>query len=327
MTEVTAASSSSASKNNSFKMGKPSIFSTVIWSDIIICVLLIVVSIFSYPPNFFSGSSLIGNLKVPLSFVWYYGWITALSTGLGALPFIFFKEPSKFWVGVSNAVAGGMCTAASYSLVSEGILFDSAFPPLIELITNINSSASRTIIGFTVGVIFVIVITKVLDKYDSLEVGDISTADYNKMFLIIFVMTLHSLTEGIGIGVSFGGAAGMQFGPFVSLSLALHNVPEGLAVALVLTQRKVNVVRAGLLAVFTSLPQPLFAIPAFLFVERFSFLLPIGLGFAAGAMVYVAIFELLSDSVEDLGLTLTGCVGLASCFLMLSMQHGLKYIL
>ena len=119
----------------------------------------------------------------------------------------------------------------------------------------------------------------------------------------------------------------MQFGPFVSLSLALHNVPEGLAVALILTHRKVNVIRSGLWAVFTSLPQPLTAIPAFLFVEKFSKFLPIGLGFASGAMSYVAIFELLSESLEDLGLLSTACISLVACMTMMAAQHGLKFIL
>jgi len=107
------------------------------------------------------------------------------------------------------------------------------------------SSTSSTLIGFAIGVVFLIATKAILDRFESVEISDISSADLNKMFLIIFVMTLHSLTEGIGIGVSFGGHTGMQFGPFVSLSLALHNVPEGLAVALVLSQRKVNVLRAG----------------------------------------------------------------------------------
>ncbi len=59
-------------------------------------------------------------------------------------------------------------------------------------------------IGFVFGIVFLIVTKKILDRFGEDTVTDINTADINKMFLIIFVMTLHSLTEGIGIGVSFG---------------------------------------------------------------------------------------------------------------------------
>jgi len=143
----------------------------------------------------------------------------------------------------------------------------------------------------------------------------------------------------------------MQLGQFIALSLAVHNIPEGLAIGIVLTTRKVSKVRAGkcyfqsvdrrristqniylyvsifvsvLWAIFTSLPQPIFAIPAYLFVEKFATLLPIGLGFAAGAMSYVALFELLFEAVEDTSVLITGVVGVISCVCMTLLQEAVR---
>ena len=170
--------------------------------------------------------------------------------------------------------------AASYSLAYEGATFTEA--------TGLTVSPTVAVaIGFGSGIAFILVTKQILDQFEGLKT-EIDGASIQKMVLIMFVMTLHSITEGIGIGVSFGGKSGMQLGQFISMSLAVHNVPEGLAVALVMTSRKVSQLRAALWAVFTSLPQPLMAVPAFIFVERFIVMLPSGLGFAAGAMAYVA---------------------------------------
>lgn len=163
-------------------------------------------------------------------------------------------------------------------------------------------------------------------------------AQAKRMLLMVAVMFLHSAAEGIGLGVSFGtqhggtvhaaGGAGdghaHAFGSLISLTLAVHNVPEGLATALVLLPsttsaggagtgtgstshgggsataaagKQMTLLAAALWAVFTSLPQPLLAVPAFLAVQSARALLPIGLGFAAGAMLTVALTDLLPEAL------------------------------
>lgn len=110
-------------------------------------------------------------------------------------------------------------------------------------------------------------------------------------------MTLHSFTEGVGVGVSFGG--GQDLGLFITRAIAVHNIPEGLAISLVLVPRGTSVSRAALWSIFSSLPQPLMAVPAFLFVARFEPLLPVGLGFAGGAMIWLVFSELVPDALEE----------------------------
>ena len=77
-------------------------------------------------------------------------------------------------------------------------------------------------------------------------------------------------------------------------------------------------------AIFTSIPQPIFAVPAYLFVEKFATLLPIGLGFAAGAMSYVALFELLQEAVEETSVLYTGVVGVCSFVVMSKLQDCVR---
>lgn len=112
--------------------------------------------------------------------------------------------------------------------------------------------------------------------------------------LVVGVMTIHSMAEGVGVGVSFG--TGTTFGLLVALAIAVHNIPEGLAISLTLVPRGSSVSRAAALSIFSSLPQPLLAAPSFLFVSAFHSVLPAGLGFAAGAMGWLALTKLAPAS-------------------------------
>jgi zinc transporter ZupT len=224
----------------------------------------------------------------------------------------------EYYIGVSNAIAAGMMMAASYSLFVEGCHFHD---------TNDDSewsSAARTALGCALGLLFILGTKNFLERNDDVKVGTLSGADTKKILLIVFVMTLHSFSEGVGIGVSFGGEHGQQLGVFISASLAVHNIPEGLAVAIVLLPRKVSKATAALWCVVTSLPQPLMAVPSFMFVHTFLPVLPVGLGFAGGAMMWVAIMELLIEAYEDTDLITTGVASSLALGVMMKIQSSIE---
>jgi len=134
-------------------------------------------------------------------------------------------------------------------------------------------------------------------------------------------MFCHSAAEGIAVGVAFSRQLREQFGYFVTLLLAVHNIPEGLAIALVLVPRGVSSPLAALIATLTSVPQPLLALASYVFVDSFRALLPLGLAFAAGAMVYVCCHELLTEACDKLGLRRTMVTTIVS-FISMSLTIG-----
>lgn len=252
------------------------------------------------------------SVKTPtVQHVWFYGWLAAITTGLGALPLLFFSKPSDFWLGASNAVAAGMMLSASYSLVTEGVAleYDGA-----ALYGREVSHTVRVLAGVALGMLFVRCTKTFVEGYEDLRLGDISGLEAAKIFLIISVMTLHSFAEGLGIGVAFCGKGGAHLGAFISASLAVHNVPEGLAVALVLVPRGVPKFQTFAMAIMSSLPQPIIAVPVYLFVEQFIMWESVGLGFAAGAMFWVACFELIADAAQEMSIPM--CSFSLSCSFM-----------
>ena len=210
--------------------------------------------------------------------VFFTALATAVATGLGALPFAFRRGDARRWLGSANAIASGVMLGASASLLLEGL----------------DRSGGRTAVGAVAGAVFVALAYRVVADRQELHLGTLRGADARKALMVVGVMTAHSAAEGIGIGAAFGDTA--TFGLLIATAIAIQNIPEGLAISLVLVPRGTPVRNAAGWSVFSSLPQPLLAVPAFLFVEQFSALLPAALGFAAGAMVWMVGRELLPDA-------------------------------
>lgn len=238
--------------------------------------------------------------------VFVFALITAAATGLGALPFLAVSRMSRAWLGISNALAAGLMTAASLGLIIEGW----------------NVGLLRTGAGAAAGLVFIVLSRRVLSSREELVLGRLRGDDALKALMIVGVMTLHSVTEGVGVGVSFGG--GEALGLFIATAIAVHNVPEGLAISLVLVPRGTSVWKAAGWSVFSSLPQPLLAVPAFLFVESFRPFLPVGLGFAAGAMLWMVAAELLPDALEEARRGVVVPVTLLSAVAMMAFQFWLR---
>jgi ZIP family zinc transporter len=220
-------------------------------------------------------------MSVDTLFVFLAALVTALATGLGALPFLVVRQPPRRWLGLANALASGFMIGASLGLAYEGARYGS----------------ERMVLGAVAGAIFIGLTSRVLGRGRELHFGAIEGADARRALLIVGIMTVHSFTEGAGVGVAFGGSEAL--GVFIAIAIAVHNIPEGLAISLVLVPRGASVSKAAGWSIFSSLPQPLVAVPAFLFVEAFGPFLPVGLGFAAGAMLWVVAWELLPEAFGE----------------------------
>jgi len=232
--------------------------------------------------------------------VFAYGLLTCVTTGLGAVPFLVVKPgPMGIGLAVANAVAAGMMLAASTSMLFEA--HEHSGPLDWQLFA-----------GLAAGALFIRASERLHGGSEEEEEEEgiaalhdalLERKQWRKAMLIFTVMFCHSAAEGIAVGVAFSRQLNHEFGVYISLLLAVHNVPEGLAVALVLVPRGVSATLTAFIAILTSVPQPVLALAAFLFVEVFQGLLPIGLAFSAGAMVYVCLHELLVESMEQLGVT------------------------
>lgn len=229
--------------------------------------------------------------------------ITAIATGLGPIPLALFDHIKRRQLSLFHGAAGGLMLSASHGLLQEGRTFDPAL----------------TLVGMLAGLGLILLADRYVSKQEDVEVADLEGKGARKALVILGAMTAHSFAEGIGVGVSFGGSN--QLGLFITTAIAIHNIPEGIAIGLVLLPRGTPLWKAIGWSIFTSLPQPIMAIPAFLFVMAFKPFLPVGLGLAAGAMIWMVFAELLPDAMKHASAESVATVVVLSFAALLAFQN------
>ena len=241
--------------------------------------------------------ALIENLFI----VFIAGLITDLATGLGVFPFFFVKEFSKKRLVILWGLASGIMLSASFlGLIPEGLSAAQEYPLY-------GSEYFAVGLGLLTGILLVIGAQRLIDEVE-LDPGTFEEADFKKMVLILGILTVHSFPEGIAIGVSFAelglGGSGLWLGiPAIAITMtiaiSIHNIPEGVAIAIPFKANGVSNWKTVGAAVFSSVPQPIGAVIAYYFVTQAQQVLPIGYGFAAGAMIYLVLTEFVEEAFEE----------------------------
>jgi len=221
------------------------------------------------------------------------GIIASFACGLGALPLAIKQLDLQKHTGIAYAAAGGLMFAASvYNLILPGLTLSSAHIQLAD--------ALPVIVGILLGAGFL----SITDNYLSPE--RLEQANWkrfgNKAQLLIFIaMSVHSIPEGVAVGVGYSSEAvySNNLGNYIALAIAIHNIPEGLAVAVPMRAAGASIWACFWAAVLTSLPQPIAAVPAAYLSWVFQPIMPILMGFAAGAMIFLVILELIPEALHE----------------------------
>ncbi len=217
--------------------------------------------------------------------VWRVFWValmTDLATGLGALPFAFVRRLSLPWQGMMTSGAAGMMLSASvFTLAGEGLRTGALWQVMVGLL------AGAAFFSWTARLV----------HGREWTIGTLNPAESRQGIMVIVAMFVHSIPEGIAVGVGYATGE-LGFGLLLATAIAVHNIPEGIAVSMPLRARGISVSKCAGYAILTSVPQPIAAVPAYMLVSVFRPLLPLGLGFAGGAMIFLVAFELLPESLE-----------------------------
>ncbi|EJL43024.1 ZIP family metal transporter [Brevibacillus agri] len=210
-------------------------------------------------------------------------FLSAMATGVGALPILFFRTVTHRWRDILLAfTAGIMVAAATFSLIPQAMS---------------NAPFMIVCLGVLTGTLFLTVLESVIPHID-LEHTRVNIAMDSQALLILMAITLHNIPEGLSVGVSYSSEQ-PELGGLIAFAIGLQNAPEGFLVALFLINQKVSRLKAFFLATMTGAVEIASAICGYYLTAVVKGLVPYGLAFAAGAMLFIVYKELIPESHGD----------------------------
>ena len=216
--------------------------------------------------------------------------ILALSTAaagaaaLGALPLMRRRELPDSRLGWANALAAGMMFGAAYLLTT----------------VQPEGSGVEAAIGAALGVAFILGTHRVAGT-ENKALNRMRENDPAYGYQILFINGLHGASEGVAIGLAM--VVDVEFGIFMALAIALHNIPEATVLCAILRSRDVRLDQAAGLAIAANFGQILLAVTTFSVVSAAPSTLPWALGFAVGSLLQLVLMELLPESYRQAGQT------------------------
>jgi ZIP family zinc transporter len=243
-------------------------------------------------------------------------------TALGASLVFFFKSMNRAVLDGMLGFTGGVMVAAS---------FWSLLAPAIEMSGGEGfAKVLPAAVGFFLGALFLFGLDKVLPHIhiNFKEAEGIKTP-WHKTTLLVLAITLHNIPEGLAVGVLFGGVAagfdGATIGGAVALAIGigLQNFPEGFAVAMPLRRQGVSRKKSFWYGQLSAIVEPIAGVLGAWAVLSFEPILPYALAFAAGAMIFVVVEEVIPETQQDKFTDIATMGFIAGFIIMMSMDVAL----
>ena len=212
--------------------------------------------------------------------------LAGIATGIGALPiFITRRVSDKTLDTMLGFSAGVMLAATSFSLIIPAIEFGGGGAKGVLI----------TAAGILMGVVFLDAVDKYSPHMHTILGNEGSKSSLSKVWLFVIAITIHNFPEGLAVGVGFG-SGNISDGISLAIGIGLQNMPEGLAVALPLLRENYKKSKAFLIALATGLVEPIGGLIGITAVQFAKPILPLGLAFAAGAMLFVISDEIIPET-------------------------------